>query len=63
MIALLWFIIKAWFYVLLFFAVFYFWIKWINYFIKLFWRLFEDVNHKKYRRVPYWDAEIIEILE
>jgi hypothetical protein len=24
---------------------------------------FEDVNHKKYRRVPYWDAEIIEILE
>ena len=61
MLTLLWYVIKWWFYVLYFFAIVYLWIKWINYVYNYLKNL--NINNKKYNRVPYWDAEIIEMLE
>ena len=63
MISILWFSVKAWFYVLFFFAVVYFWIKWLIYISGLLSNYLNWKSHKKYSRVPYWDAEIIEMLE
>ena len=60
LLSLIWFLIKSGFYILVFFAVLYLWIKWINYirnYIK--W----NSEYKKGRRVSFDDADYVEVVE
>ena len=63
MLLLLRVIVKNLFYVFLFFAVFYWWIKWFKYFINLIKDSRVYVKNRKYRKIPFWDAEIFEVVE
>lgn len=56
-------IVKNLFYVFMFFAVFYWWIKWFKYFINLIKDSRVYVKNRKYRKIPFWDAEIFEVVE
>ena len=60
LLSIIWFLIKSGFYILVFFAVLYLWIKWINYirnYIK--W----NSEYKKGRRVSFDDADYVEVVE
>jgi hypothetical protein len=56
-------IVKNLFYVFMFFAVFYWWIKWFKYFMNLIKSSNGYFKNRKYKKIPFWDAEIFEVVE
>ena len=61
LLSVIWFVIKSGFYILLFFAVLYFGIKWIAYlrnYVK-----WNDKSEYKSRRVEFDDSDFVEVVE
>ena len=61
LLSVIWFVIKSGFYILLFFAVLYFGIKWIAYlrnYVK-----WNDKSEYKSRRVEFEDSDFVEVVE
>ena len=59
LLSVIWFVIKSGFYILLFFAVLYLWIKWIEYirnYIK-----WNNKSEYKSRRVEFDDSDFVEV--
>lgn len=62
LLSIIWFLIKSGFYILVFFAVLYLWIKWINY-VRNYVKWNKRSEYKKSRRVSFEDADFVEIME
>ena len=61
LLSFIWFLIKSGFYILVFFAVVYLWIKWIAYlrnYVK-----WNDKSEYKSRRVEFEDSDFVEVVE
>ena len=61
LLSVIWFVIKSGFYILLFFAVLYLWIKWIEYirnYIK-----WNNKSEYKSRRVSFDDSDFVEVVK
>lgn len=62
LLSIIWFLIKSGFYILVFFAVLYLWIKWINY-VRNYVKWNNRSEYKKGRRVSFDDADFVEVVE
>ena len=62
LLSFIWFLIKSGFYILLFFAVVYLWIKWIAY-LRSYVKWNNKSEYKKSRRVSFDDADFVEVVE
>lgn len=62
LLSIIWFLIKSGFYILVFFAVLYLWIKWINY-IRNHVKWNNRSEYKNSRRVSFDDADFVEVVE
>lgn len=62
LLSVIWFFIKSGFYILVFFAVLYLWIKWINY-VKNYVKWNNKSEYKKSRRVGFDDSDFVEVVE
>lgn len=62
LLSVIWFFIKSGFYILVFFAVLYLWIKWINY-VRNYIKWNNKSEYKKDRRVSFDDADFVEVVE
>ena len=58
----IWFLIKSGFYILVFCAVVYLWIKWIAY-LRSYVKWSNKSEYKKSRRVSFDDADFVEVVE
>lgn len=61
LLSVIWFVIKSGFYILLFFAVLYFGIKWIAYLRN--YAKWNDKSEYKSRRVEFDDSDFVEVVE
>ena len=62
LLSFIWFLIKSGFYILVFCAVVYLWIKWIAY-IRSYVKWNNKSEYKKSRRVSFDDADFVEVVE
>jgi hypothetical protein len=62
LLSFIWFLIKSGFYILVFFAVVYLWIKWIAY-LRSYVKWNNKSEYKKSRRVSFDDADFVEVVE
>ena len=62
LLSFIWFLIKSGFYILVFCAVVYLWIKWIAY-LRSYVKWNNKSEYKKSRRVSFDDADFVEIVE
>ena len=61
LLSFIWFLIKSGFYILVFFAVVYLWIKWIAY-LRSYVKWNNKSEYKKSRRVSFDDADFVEVV-
>jgi hypothetical protein len=62
LLSFIWFLIKSGFYILVFCAVVYLWIKWIAY-LRSYVKWNNKSEYKKSRRVSFDDADFVEVVE
>ena len=62
LLSFIWFLIKSGFYILVFFAIVYLWIKWIAY-LRSYVKWNNKSEYKKSRRVSFDDADFVEVVE